>query len=114
MGMFDYITYEDEQYQTKDTPNQSIANYKIEIDQDSGHSYLWYEECDAEWVEDGGGWLGGYLKTSNHHWIRCDDFDGLIRFYREDEENGGYLNEAWIEYKALFMDGKIIKITKSE
>jgi hypothetical protein len=45
----------------------------------------------------------------SHEWKFCKDFDGLIRFYREDKENGGYKNSAWIEYKALFMDGKIIK-----
>jgi hypothetical protein len=112
MGMFDFIIYEDEQYQTKDTPNQTIANYKIEVDSESGDSYLWCEECDSEWFEDTDHWLGGHLNTWNHHWVRCNDFDGLIRFYREDEDNGGYKNDAWIEYKALFMNGKIIKLTR--
>jgi hypothetical protein len=42
----------------------------------------------------------------------CDKFDGLVRFYREDEDNGGYKADKWIEYKALFMDGKILKIEK--
>jgi hypothetical protein len=35
-----------------------------------------------------------------------------IRFYREDKDSGGYKNDAWVEYRALFMDGKIIKLTE--
>jgi hypothetical protein len=35
------------------------------------------------------------------------DFDGQIRFYR-----AGANRDTWIEYKALFMDGKIIKFTE--
>jgi hypothetical protein len=110
MGMFDYLNYEGHQYQTKDTPRQACDNYKIE------DGVLWYEEYDSEWVndEEGKKWLGGYLHQFNYRWIRCDDFDGLIRFYRADEENGDIKNDAWVEYKALFMDGKMIKITKTD
>ena len=80
-----------------------------------GHAVVfWHEEYDAEWIEDKEAWLGGQLETFNHHWVRCDDFDGLIRFYREDKENGGYKNNAWIEYQALFMNGQMIKLTRSK
>jgi hypothetical protein len=103
MGMFDHIHYKGKEYQTKDTPLQTLDNYKIEQDQDSGHWYLWHEEYDAEWVE-GEGLFGGCIKQSNHRWIRCDKFDGSIRFYwystEEDQE----------EYQALFMDGQMLKI----
>jgi len=112
--MFDEIYYDGHKYQTKDTPDQALTEYKIQVDQDSGHSFLWKEEFDAEWIKDENDWLGGHLKESNHRWVCCHDFDGLIRFYRADEENGGIKNDAWVEYKALFMDGKIIKITKTE
>jgi hypothetical protein len=103
MGMFDNIEYRGRQYQTKDTPLQTLDNYKIEQDLYSGHWYLWHEEYDAEWVE-GEGLFGGCIRQSNHRWVRCDDFDGAIRFYwytsEQDQE----------EYQTLFMDGKMLKI----
>lgn len=103
MGMFDNIEYRGRQYQTKDTPRQALDLYKIEQDQDSGHWYLWYEEYDAEWVE-GEGLFGGCIRQSNQRWVRCDDFDGVVRFYwyksEQDQE----------EYESLFMDGRMLKI----
>jgi hypothetical protein len=112
MGMFDYVFYKEHQYQSKDTPAQLLDNYKIDLDPDSGHWYLWYEEYDAEWV-DGEGIFGGGLKKFNERWVRCDGFDGLVRFYREDDERGGYKADAWVEYKALFMNGHMIKLTQT-
>jgi hypothetical protein len=110
MGMFDTIHYQGDEYQSKNTPRQFCENYKIEVDQDSGLPYLWLEEYDSEWVNepDPFFWLGGHMKTSNHHWVRCDDFDGTIYFYRVDEY------KTWTEYKALFMNGQMIKIVKIE
>jgi hypothetical protein len=103
MGMFDNIMYKGRQYQTKDTPLQTLDNYKIEQDQDSGHWRLWHKEYDSEWVEDEG-LFGGTIVQSNERWICCDDFDGVIRFYwyrsEEDQE----------VYEALFMDGRMLKI----
>ena len=108
MGMFDYINYKGEEYQTKDTPNQMIDNYKIETDQESGQEQLWVEEYECEYVKDEEHLLGGYFKQFNQRWVRCDNYDGLIRFYRPGDDKN-----TWIEYKALFMDGKIIKFTDS-
>ena len=105
--MFDNIFYEGKEYQTKDTPCQTLDKYKIEHDQDSGHIYLWHEDYDAEWVEDNDGLLGGYLNQFNHRWVHCWDFDGNIRFYRT--ENKG---DSWIEYSALFMDGQLLRIKR--
>ena len=103
MGMFDHIHYRGKEYQSKDTPEQNLDNYKIEQDQTSGHWYLWHEEYDAEWIE-GEGLFGGNIRQSNHRWVCCHNFDGLIRFYwyvsEEDQE----------EYEALFMDGQMLKI----
>jgi hypothetical protein len=103
MGMFDNIYYKGRQYQTKDTPLQTLDNYKIEQDQDSGHWRLWHEEYDSEWTENEG-LFGGTIVQSNERWVCCDDFDGVIRFYwyrsEEDQE----------EYEALFMDGQMLKI----
>lgn len=111
MGMFDYVHHENEVYQSKSTPNQALDNYYIEVDQYSGHTYLWVEEYDSEWI-DGEGLFGGSIRQFNERKVRCDDFDGLIYFYREDKENGGYKKDAWIEYKALFMNGQLLKIVK--
>ena len=113
MGMFDHLYYEGHEYQTKDTPNQSLDNYKIEHDQCSGHIFLWREDYDAEWVE-GEGLFGGSLRQFNQRWVHCWDFDGNIRFYREDKDNGGWEKDAWIEYSALFMDGKLLRIKRVE
>ena len=106
MGMFDYIVYKDEVYQTKDTPAQALDKYKIEQDQTSGQFYLWYEKYDSDWVEEPDRFGGGYMKQSNQRWVACADFDGNLRFYRSDKDN----RDLWIEYRALFMDGRMIKI----
>jgi hypothetical protein len=103
MGMFDHVHYRGREYQSKDTPEQSLDNYKIEQDQDSGHWYLWHEEYDAEWIEDEG-LFGGCIKQSNQRWVCCHDFDGEIRFYHYRSE------EDQEEYRALFMDGRMLKI----
>lgn len=111
--MFDHLYYEGHEYQTKDTPNQALDNYKIEHDQDSGHVFLWRENYDAEWV-DGEGLFGGSMKTSNHRWVHCWDFDGNIRFYRAalEDKHESWKQDAWIEYSALFMDGRLLRIKK--
>ena len=106
MGMFDYINYEGHQYQTKDTPNQAMDYYEIRGDE------LWVETYDAEWIDSADSLFGGYIEKRNETWVFCSDFDGAITFYREDTKNGGYKNNAWIQYKALFMNGKIIKFTQ--
>ena len=106
MGMFDYLYYRGNQYQTKDTDAQLLDNYRIEDDR------LWHEKYDSEWV-DGEGLFGGGLKKFNERWEPCNGFDGLIRFYREDLDRGGYKADAWIEYEALFMNGHMIKLTQT-
>jgi hypothetical protein len=108
MGMFDELWYEREMYQTKDTPQQSLDTYEIRGDE------LWWKKTEYEWAEDKESMFGGYMREVSHEWKFCKDFDGLIRFYREDKDNGGYKNNAWIEYKALFMDGKIIKFEQNQ
>jgi len=108
MGMFDHLYYEGKEYQTKDTPEQALDTYEIRGNE------LWWRKTEHDWVEDKDAMFGGYLQETSHEWIFCKNFDGLIRFYREDEDNGGYKNNAWIEYKALFMDGKIIKFEQKQ
>jgi hypothetical protein len=106
MGMFDQLYYRGNQYQTKDTPAQALDNYRIEDDQ------LWFEDYESEWV-DGEGIFGGGIRKFNERWEPCNGFDGLIRFYREDLDRGGYKADAWIEYEALFMNGHMIKLTQT-
>ena len=107
MGMFDEIHFEGHQYQTKDTPQQTLDTYEIRGEE------LWWRKTDYEWVEDKDALFGAYMKEISHEWVFCGDFDGKIRFYREDKENGGYKNNAWIEYSALFMDGRMIKLVQT-
>ena len=106
MGMFDNIQYLGEEYQTKDTPSQLLDNYKIEQEQVSGAWFLWHEEYDSDWVEEPDRFGGGYMKQSNQRWVHCAEFDGNLRFYRSDKKNPN----LWIEYRSLFMDGRMIKI----
>jgi hypothetical protein len=110
MGMFDYINYKEQEYQTKDTPKQYCEYYSIEADQESGHVYLWVEEYDAEWIESEEYFLGAYIKQSNHRWVRCDDFTGDIVFYREVDKT----YKKWHQYTATFINGKMTEITKWE
>ena len=106
MGMFDYVHYKGDKYQSKYTPSQGLDNYKIEQDQDSGHWFLWHEEYDSEWIEDGG-FLGGHIHDFNHRWVHCDKFIGEIKFYRpllgKDE---------WLEYSAYFKNGILREINE--
>ena len=106
MGMFDNIQYKGEQYQTKDTPAQLLDNYKIEQNQDDGHWYLWHEEYDVDWIEEADRFGGGYMKQYNQRWVCCHEFDGSLRFYRSLKED----RSRWIEYRSLFMDGRMLKI----
>ena len=106
MGMFDTIQYQGEEYQTKDTPAQLLDNYKIEQNPEDGHWYLWHEEYDTDWIDDADHFGGGYSKQYNHRWVACEDFDGNLRFYRSNKDN----RDLWIEFKTLFMDGRMIKI----
>ena len=106
MGMFDNIQYKGEEYQTKDTPAQLLDNYKIEQNQDDGHWYLWHEEYDVDWIEEADRFGGGYMKQYNQRWVCCHEFDGNLRFYRSLKED----RSRWIEYRSLFMDGRMLKI----
>ena len=86
MGMFDYVVYKGEKYQSKDTDRQSCDTYRIVEDQESGHEYLWLDEYDTEWVDDPEAMFGGWFKEINHRWVRQDKFDGKIFFYRNIDQ----------------------------
>jgi hypothetical protein len=61
MGMFDYLNYKGHDYQSKDTPNQWMANYEIRED-----GTLWVEESDGEWIKDENSfwWVYKRIKSS--------------------------------------------------
>ena len=101
MGMFDHITYLGKQYQTKDTPQQFLAEYEIRGNE------LWYNDAKYDWVEEDDGLFGGHLKKVSEEWKFCDDFDGLVNFYGSTTHDG---KEYWEDYRVLFMDGRIIKV----
>ena len=106
MGMFDYVNFEGKQYQTKDTPEQTMDTYEIRGDE------LWWRKVQYEWFEDKDSMFGGYLNEVSHEWLFCEKFDGVIDFYRQDADNGGWENDAWIEYHSLFNNGKMIKLER--
>jgi len=103
MGMFDYIKYGNVVYQTKDTPMQTLSLYEIRGDK------LWYKNTTNTWIKDEKEIFGGHLEEVSHEWIFQDEFDGLIEFGKYHDDTG---EEE--EYKALFMDGKMIRIKKDE
>ena len=98
MGMFDYIRYDGVEYQTKDTPQQTMDTYEIRENE------LWWKKCQYEW-KDNDSRFGGFLEEISHEWIFCDDFDGVIDFYRAAD-----MSDEWIEYHTLFNNGKLLKI----
>jgi hypothetical protein len=106
MGMFDYINYGGNEYQTKDTPAQALDTYEIR------NNELWHKKVELRWNKDDDHMFGGHFEEISHEWVFCKDFDGVIRFYREDKENGGYKKNKWIDYKVLFMNGRIIKFER--
>ena len=108
--MFDYIEYNGNKYQTKDTDSQWLADYKIEHDQTDGHEYLWEEKYECEWIEEKDSLLGGYLNKKNLHWQKCSDFTGNIIFYRNVDST----YEKWNQYNAIFVNGKMTFIYKWE
>ena len=107
--MFDNIIYEGREYQTKDTPHQSLDKYKIEVDQCSGHLFLWHEAYTAKFVNDDSSLFGTRMETFNHRWECCHDFDGVIDFYRSEDKG-----KTWVEYHSLFMNGQLLKIERVE
>jgi hypothetical protein len=98
-------------YQTKDTPSQYLELYEIRAD-----GTLWHEEYDTEDLSEAGNWMrehpdeevpsnlsfAGCFTRTNKRMAPCDFF-GAINFY-------SYINGNWIEWTALFDEGKLLKI----
>ena len=102
------------QYQTKDTPDQSMSHYKIDKD-----GVLWKNYFETEWVDEIAHFLGGYVKTINEEW-RKESFSGEINFYEGvphpdrhslDQNSKDYwlrYRSGWIEFKAIFLKGYLV------
>jgi hypothetical protein len=109
MGMFDWLEFDGHKYQSKDTPRQLCDEYRID---ELGR--IWEEQYEAEWISDPDRLFGGYIEQHNRHWKLCEDLSGVVRFYRENKEAGGYQADAWIEYEAEFENGQMISLRSVE
>lgn len=94
MSIYDHIIYQGKEYQTKDTPAQFCDDYEIRGNE------LWYRDVDRVWIDDDQHCFGGFLKETGHEW-KFIEFDGVIEFY-----------DGQSHFKALFMDGKMLKIAE--
>ena len=117
MGMFDYINCEyplpvDDapkgDYQTKDTPAQSLDFYTIKAD-----GTLWGQEYDIEDRSDptakGPLAMRGMMTRVNHREKQCM-MTGEVVFYTDKGPDRG----GWIQFSAYFKDGIIQQINAIE
>ncbi len=113
-------------FQTKDTPNQAMSTYRID-----GNGQLWFKKVEGHWekgkevAEDAPfsekiAAMGHFVTDSE--WYEKECFSGNICFYEsyshpeyhELDDHAGNSDEwmrfvrGWIEYSALFKDGKLI------
>lgn len=126
MGMFDDIRckyplplpqYQENEFQTKDTPSQWMDLYEIRED-----GTLWREDYDTEDQSERGKWerenpgleLPPSIKNNptawcgcaarvNKRWAPVADFVGEIAFYNCI----GPKREGWVEFSAYFVGGKL-------
>ncbi len=102
-------------YQTKDLDN-CLDHYEIRAD-----GTLWHELYDIEDKSDPNAtgvrrWAGlGLCTKTNIHWIQMADYSGVITFYTGVDDDS-YVSDYWIEYDAVFSNGKLlgIKLIKFE
>lgn len=138
MGMFDYIKCEyplpelpsqviaawegaeKVAFQSKDTPEQSMTFYKIDVD---GH--LWRQHRTTRWVEPADANAEsvmdrlGHLETLSTWWEK-ESFTGTIDFYESyhhdeypkgeplDSNKWKRFVDGWIEYTAIFCQGQLV------
>ena len=103
MGMFDYVKYKGDTYQSKDTPSQTLENYELRDD-----GTLWLHCYTQKFIDDADALLGFREERSDHYWKFCEDVSEPIYFYRSDTANFG----KWIEYLAKFKEGKLIQLER--
>jgi uncharacterized protein YcaQ len=109
MGMYDNVKClhrlpvemdPDTQYQTKNTPEQFLDNYLIDVD-----GSLLHEDYDVEDQSDpnavGIARILGCMTRVNRRWIHSD-FSGRIQFYTIVDDR------QWTEFVAAFENGKLV------
>lgn len=101
MGMFDYIQYKDNHYQTKSLDNR-LCNYKLE------DGYLWKDQAEQVWVEDNSR-FGGYLEKRGTKWVKQVTFSGTIEFHRNLDKT----YKTWEENAAIILDGAIMQLVEN-
>ncbi len=107
-------------FQTKDTPNQSMTLYKIDVD-----GQLWAQHKTSRWVEptdtEGESIMDrvGHLETLSTWWEK-EAFTGGVDFYESYHHDKYPHNEplgsdkwkrfvdGWIEYTAVFLRGQLV------
>ena len=113
-------------FQTKDTPNQSLSHYKID-----GAGLLWVKKVEGRWEEgkevaDNAPFsekmaaMGHFVVE--HEWWEEEKYTGAINFYEGynhpdykspeadyDSDEWKKFVSGWVEYCALFKDGKLIE-----
>jgi hypothetical protein len=113
-------------FQTKDTPNQAMSHYKID-----GAGLLWVKKVDGHWVEgkevaDDASFsekiaaMGHFVV--DQEWYEEENFTGAINFYESythpdyrfpeydyDSDEWRRFETGWVEYCALFKNGKLIE-----
>lgn len=98
-------------WQTKDTPAQSLDYYKIDED-----GQLWHQEYDIEDQSDpnaeGLGRILGCATRVNERWVKVTDFSGAIRFYGFPDYGRMDDVENWWEYEALLQEGKLLNLVR--
>jgi len=113
-------------FQTKDTPNQAMSHYKID-----GAGLLWVKKVDGHWVEGkpvaDDAPFSEKMASFGHfvidkEWWEEENFTGAINFYEGyshpdykspdadyDSDDWKKFVSGWVEYCALFKDGKLIE-----
>ena len=96
MTVFDYIIFNGEIYQTKDTPKKLFNKYKIAFDKETDEYKLYREDDRIKYII-------GFFEKSSFSWTFCDNFTGELTFYRN-------LDEHTEMYYSYFHNGILIKI----
>jgi hypothetical protein len=113
-------------FQTKDTPDQALSHYKID-----GAGLLWVKKVEGHW--EGGKEVSDDAPFSekmasfghfvvDEEWWDVEYFTGAINFYEGyrhpdykspeadyDSDEWKRFETGWVEYCALFKDGKLIE-----
>lgn len=112
MGMFDYVTHEGRRYQTNDTPDQYLSEYRIVNGRLLGDEWHFeavpkgerpYPDAPDDSIE--------ALFGSMRRVIDKADVDLNWHGYL-DMVPDWELNEEWVDYRAKFTDGNLVSFER--